>query len=92
MSENLEKKLREVERKIDRLNEERNKLLEANETFVDLLIELEEFIEHNLRTGKLERSQLSADNYIESSSKVDLEEVENQVADLNSMIKDLEKH
>ncbi|MFB6158499.1 MAG: hypothetical protein ABEJ95_02445 [Candidatus Nanohalobium sp.] len=89
MTENLNDKLEKLDRKVERLKRERNKLLHSNMALVKLLTEMEEFIEHEIRIGKINKSELTADNSLESSQKLDIQEIESQVEAIENEMKRL---
>jgi archaellum component FlaC len=91
MTENLNDKLEKLDRKVERLKKERNKLLYSNMALVKLLTEMGEFLEHEIRIGKINKSELAADNSLESSQKLDIQEIESQVEAIENEIKRLEK-
>lgn len=91
MTENLNDKLQKLDRKVERLKKERNKLLYSNMALVKLLTEMEEFLEHEIRIGKINKSELAADNSPESSQKLDIQEIESQIEAIENEIKRVEK-
>ena len=91
MTENLNDKLEKLDRKVERLKKERNKLLHSNMALVKLLTEMEEFIEHEIRIGKINKSELAGKNSLGSSQKLDIQEIESQIESINQEISRLKK-
>jgi len=90
-STNLNKKLQRLDKKVDRLKKERNKLLHSNRKLVELFTEIEEFIEHEIRIGKIDQSELAGKNSLGSSQKLDIQEIESQIESINQEISRLKK-
>ena len=90
MTENLENKLQRLDSKIERLKEERNRLLYSNMKMVNLLTELEEFLDHEMRIGKIDRSEFTGEYSPDSSTKLDIEEIETQIKQVEQIIQEVQ--
>lgn len=90
MSENLNEKLQKLDKKVERLKEERNKLLESNMKLVQLFTEMEEFLEHEIRIGKINKTVLVGENSLGPSDKLDIQEIESQIESIENEITRLE--
>lgn len=91
MNDDILSKLEKLNKKVERLNNERNKLLRSNQKLVEMIIEMDEFIDYNVRVGRLKRSHLTNKDYLDASSTLDLEEIEKQLVEIESMVEKLGK-
>lgn len=91
MPENLNEKLQKLDKKVERLKEERNKLLYSNMKLVDLLTEMQEFLEHEIRIGKIDKSDLASESSLGASQNLDIHEIETQIESVETEISKLEE-
>ena len=89
MDETITEKLQDLNQKMERLNKERKFLLQSNKQLIELLIELDQFIEHNVRSGKIEERQLHQ-NSINSSDTIDIEAIKRQIEEAEEALRNLE--
>lgn len=90
MSENLNKKLKKLDKKVERLKEERNKLLESNTKLVKLFKDMENFLEHEIRIGEIDKSKLAGNDSLPASEKLDIQDIQSQIEEIEDEISRLD--
>lgn len=90
MSENLNKKLKKLDRKVERLKQERNKLLESNTKLVKLFKDMENFLEHEIRIGEINKSKLAVNDSLAASEKLDIQNIQSQIEEIEEEISRLD--
>lgn len=86
MSENLSEKLKRLDKEVERLKIERNKLLKSNMRLVELFKQMEKFLEHEVRIGEIDKSRLAGEDSLPSSKKLDVQQIESQIEAIENEI------
>lgn len=87
--ENLVGKMESLQARLDRLNRERNTLLESNKRLVTLLEEMESFVQHNVEVDRISDNKDAGDTPLDPSEGLDFDRMQSQVRRIESEIHSL---